>query len=214
MRTLVFLLCAFAGSAFGQLTWENPEQTFNSKPQDQSVVAKYRFTNTGKQSLKIGSVKTSCGCTTAALTKTEYAPGESGEIEAKFVFAGRTGRQEKAITVSTSDTPQQPTILRLVVNIEEPVKIQPEVVLWRVGDQPEPKTIHVAVADDSPAKIVSVTSDNPSVKVQTTEVKPGKEYEVQVTPADVNQPGAATLMIRTNYPQNNPETRYAYARIR
>ena len=94
MRTLFFLLCAFAGSAFGQLTWENPEQTFNSKPQDESVVAKYRFTNTGKQSLKIENVKTSCGCTTTALTKTEYAPGESGEIEAKFVFSGRTGRQE------------------------------------------------------------------------------------------------------------------------
>jgi Protein of unknown function (DUF1573) len=214
MRTLVFLLCAFASSAFGQLTWENPEQTFNSKPQDGSVVAKYRFTNTGKQSLKIESVKTSCGCTTAALTKTEYAPGESGEIEAKFVFSGRTGKQEKAITVSTSDAPQQPTILRLLVNIEETVKIQPEIVLWRVGEQPEPKTIHIAVADDSPAKLVSVTSDNPSVKVQTTELKPGKEYEVRVTPADVNQPAAATLMIRTNYPLDNPETRYAYARIK
>jgi hypothetical protein len=214
MRTLVFLLCAFAGSAFGQLTWENPEQTFNSKPQDGSVVAKYRFTNTGNQPLKIQNVKTSCGCTTAALTKTDYAPGESGEIEAKFVFSGRTGRQEKAIAVTTSAAPQQPTMLRLVVNIEQSVKIQPEVVFWRVGDQPEPKTIHVAVADDSPAKIVSVTSDNPSVEVQTTEVKPGKEYEVQVTPANVNQPATATLMIRTDYPLNNPETRYAYARIR
>jgi hypothetical protein len=214
MRTLVFLMCAFASSAFGQLTWENPEQTFNSKPQDESVVAKYRFTNTGKQSLKIENVKTSCGCTTAALTKTEYAPGESGEIEAKFVFSGRTGRQEKAITVTTSAAPQQPTVLRLFVNIEEAVKIQPEMVLWRVGEQPEPKTIHIAVADDSPAKVESVTSDNPSVKVQVTEVKPGKEYEVQVTPANVNQPAAATLMIRTDYPPNNPETKYAYARIK
>ena len=214
MRTLVFLLCAFAGSAFGQLTWENPEQTFNSKPQDESVVAKYRFTNTGKQSLKIENVKTSCGCTTTALTKTEYAPGESGEIEAKFVFSGRTGRQEKAITVTTSAAPQEPTILRLFVNIEETVKIQPEVVFWRVGEQPEPKTIHIAVADDSPAKIISVISDNDSVKVQITEVKLGKEYEVQVTPDSVSRPAAATLMIRTNYPLDNPETRYAYARIR
>lgn len=214
MRTLVFLLCAFAVSAFGQLTWENPEQTFNSKPQDESVVAKYRFTNTGKQSLKIENVKTSCGCTTTALTKTEYAPGESGEIEAKFVFSGRTGRQEKAITVTTSAAPQEPTILRLFVNIEETVKIQPEVVFWRVGEQPEPKTIHIAVADDSPAKIVSVISDNDSVKVQITEIKLGKEYEVQVTPDNVSQPAAATLMIRTDYPLDNPETRYAYARIR
>ena len=214
MRTLLFLLWAFAGSAFGQLAWENPEQTFNSKPQDQSVVAKYRFTNNGKESIKIENVRTSCGCTTAALTKTEYAPGESGEIEAKFVFAGRTGRQEKAIMVTTSAAPKEPTVLRLYVNIEEPVKIQPEVVFWRVGDQPDPKTIHIAVADDSPAKIASVESDNPAVKVQLKEVKPGKEYEVQVTPASVTQPGAATVLIRTDYPRDNPETKYAYVRIK
>jgi hypothetical protein len=116
--------------------------------------------------------------------------------------------------VTTSAAPQQPTVLRLLVNIEEAVKIQPEIVLWRVGEQPEPKTIHIAVADDSPAKVESVTSDNPTVKVQVTEVKPGKEYEVQVTPANVNQPGAATLLIRTDYPRNSPETKYAYARIK
>jgi hypothetical protein len=214
MRTLVLFLCVLAGSAFGQLTWENPEQTFNSKPQDQSVVAKYRFTNTGKQTLKIENVKTSCGCTTTALAKTEYAPGESGEIEAKFIFAGRTGKQEKAITVATSAAPQQPTILRLYVNIEEPVKIQPEVVLWRVGEQPEPKTIHIAVADDSPVKIESVISDNPAVQIKVTEVKPGKEYEVQVTPGDVSRPVAAILMIHTDYPADNPETKYAYARVK
>jgi hypothetical protein len=214
MKTLLFLLCAFAGSAFGQLAWDNPEQTFNSKPQDESVVAKYRFTNKGKETIKIQNVATSCGCTTAALTKTEYAPGESGEIEAKFTFAGRTGRQEKAITVTTSATPQQPTILRLYVNIEEPVKIQPQVVYWRVGDQPDPKTIHIEVADDSPAKIASVQSDNPAVKVQLTEVKPGKEYEVQVTPASVTQPGAATVLIRTDYPRDNPQTKYVYVQIR
>ena len=33
------------------------------------------------------------------------------------------------------------------MNIEETVKIEPEVVLWRVGEQPDPKTIHIAIAD-------------------------------------------------------------------
>ncbi len=71
------MLFAFAGSAFGQLTWENPEQTFNAKPDEQSIVAKYRFTNNGKGPVRIEEVKTSCDCTMAVLTKTEYAPGES-----------------------------------------------------------------------------------------------------------------------------------------
>ncbi len=214
MKLSLFLLCWFAGSAFAQLTWESTEQTFNSKQQDKEVVAKYKFTNTGLKPIKIQNVRTSCGCTTAALSKTDYAPGESGEIEAKFTFAGRTGRQEKAISVDSTANPEQPTILKLHVYIQETVKIEPDVVLWRVGEPPDPKAIHIAISDDTAARIVSVTSDNPTLKVKLTEVKPGKEYEAQITPESVAQPAAATLMIRTDYPPDNPETKYAYARVK
>jgi hypothetical protein len=214
MKLLLFSLLLCAGSAFAQLAWETTEQTFNSKPQDKEVVAKYKFTNAGPIPIKIQNVRTSCGCTTAALSKTDYAPGESGEIEAKFTFSGRTGRQEKAITVDTTANPQQPTILKLHVYIEEIVKIEPEFVHWRVGELPDPKSIHIAIADDASAKIVSVTSDNPALKVKLTEVTPGKEYEAQITPDSVAQPAVATLMIRTDYPPDNPETKYAYARIK
>jgi hypothetical protein len=214
MKLLLFSLLLCAGSAFAQLAWETTEQTFNSKPQDKEVVAKYKFTNAGPIPIKIQNVRTSCGCTTAALSKTDYAPGESGEIEAKFTFSGRTGRQEKAITVDTTANPQQPTILKLHVYIQEIIKIEPEFVHWRVGELPDPKSIHIAIADDASAKIVSVTSDNPALKVKLTEVKPGKEYEAQITPDSVSQPAVATLMIRTDYPPDNPETKYAYARIK
>ena len=104
MKYLLFSLCVFAGSAFAQLAWETTEQTFNSKPQDKEVVGKYKFTNTGSTPIKIENVRTSCGCTTAQLKKTDYAPGESGEIEVKFTFSGRTGKQEKAITVDTNNS--------------------------------------------------------------------------------------------------------------
>jgi hypothetical protein len=214
MKFSLFLLCWCAGSAFGQLAWDTTEQTFHSKQQDKEVVAKYKFTNTGSKPVKIQNVQTSCGCTTARLSKTDYAPGESGEIETKFTFSGRTGKQEKAITVATADNPAQPMILKLHVYIEEVVMIEPEIVLWRVGEQPDSKSIHIVIADGSTAKIVSVISDNPALKVKLTELKPGKEYEAQITPETVAQPAAATLMIRTDYPPANPETKYAYARIK
>ncbi len=79
---------AFATPVFAQLKWEKLEQTFAPGPLDKSVVAKYRFTNVGSSTISIKDVRTSCGCTTAALEKWEYAPGESGEIEANFQFAG------------------------------------------------------------------------------------------------------------------------------
>jgi hypothetical protein len=214
MKSLFFLLCLATGTAFGQLTWETTQQTFNSKPKDEFVTAKYKFTNTGTQPITVENVRTSCGCTTAVLKKTVYAPGESGEIESRFTFSGRTGRQEKAIMVQTSDKPNDPTILQLHVYIEDIVKIEPDVVLWRVGDQPSPKSIHIEVANDATVKLLSVTSDNAALKVKLTEVEPGKKYDVEVTPDSAAQPQAAVLQIKTDYPADNPETKYAYARIR
>jgi hypothetical protein len=212
MRTVVLLFLALAGSALAQLTWENPEQTFDAKSLERAVVAKYRFTNVGAQPVKIQNIKASCGCTTAALSKTEFAPGESGEIEAKFTFGGRTGKQQKAIAVTTSADPE-PTILRLVVNIAETVKIQPAFVMWMAGEPALSKIIHITVAEDAPVKIESVVSDDAGVKVQMAELRAGKEYELQVTPDDTREPAVATLMIKTDYPADNPQTRYAYARI-
>src|SRR6516164_9108851 len=145
MRTPVFLLflSLFTCSTYGQLVFDQPEQSLKARPEQEMIVAKYRFINSGKESVKIENVHTSCGCTTAALKKTEYAPGESGEIEAKFNFAGRKGKQEKEILVTTSQAKDKPVVLRLLVDIQDPIKIEPEMVLWRVGDQPDSKKIEI-----------------------------------------------------------------------
>jgi len=216
MRTPVFLLflSLFTCSTYGQLVFDQPEQSLKARPEQEMIVAKYRFINSGKESVKIENVQTSCGCTTAALKKTEYAPGESGEIEAKFSFGGRVGKQEKAIVVTTSQARDKPTVLRLLVDIKDPVQIQPQLVLWRVGEQPNAKKIQITVADDASVKILSVASDNPSIKAELSEVKPGKEYEIEITPSDLSQPAGATFLIHTNYPTQNPRTLYAYARVK
>ena len=214
MNVIPFLLLALATPVFGQLKWENPEQTFTAKPLDKVVVAKFRFTNVGTTSVKITDLHPSCGCTTAYLEKKEYAPGESGEIEAKFKFDGRVGHQEKSIFVTTDWVPSQQVTLRFAVNIPDAITIQPELVLWRVGDQLKTKTVRIAVPDDIPAKVVSVQADNAAVKLELREIRPGKELEVKVTPTTTSQPGSATLLIRTDYPPQNPTTHYAYARVK
>src|ERR1700730_13998671 len=214
MNVIAFLLLALATPVFGQLKWENPEQTFTVKPLDKVIVAKFRFTNVGTTSLKITDMQPSCGCTTAFLEKKEYAPGESGEIEARFKPGSRVGRQEKWITVKTDWVAPQPTILRFAFNIPEAITIQPELVLWRVGDQLKAKTVRIEVPDEIPAKVISVQADNAAVKLELREIRPGKELEVKVTPTTTSQPGSAILLIRTDYPPENPRTHYAYARVK
>ena len=213
-RVILSLFLACAAPVFAQLKWEKLEQTFAPSPLDKSVVAKYRFTNVGTSSVTIDDVRTSCGCTTAALEKWEYAPGESGEIAANFQLAGHIGHQEKWIFVTTNAAPREPKLLRLIVNIPMAITVEPEFVMWRVGDQLKPRIIRIVVADNSPAKIVSVQADNPAVKLELREVRPGKEMEVTIRPANTDKPENAVLSIRTDYPPEKPEIHYAYARVK
>ncbi|MBV9998129.1 MAG: DUF1573 domain-containing protein [Verrucomicrobia bacterium] len=214
MKAVTVFLLAMMTSAYAGLRWDNQEQTFTAKPAESTVIAKYRFTNAGTGPVTISSVQTSCGCTTATLTKKEYLPGESGEIEARFNVGGRVGHQEKAILVTTSDSPQTPAVLRLIVDIPESVKITPEMVYWQVGEAPEPKTIEVSVSDDSPAKIVSVSSSTPGIKATVGDALPAKKATIQVTPADTSHAERATLVIKMDYPAENPAAHYAYVRIK
>ena len=86
--------------------------------------------------------------------------------------------------------------------------------MWMTGEPAVSKTIRIIVREDAPVKIGSVVSDNPGLKVQMAELRAGKEYELQVTPDDTRQPTVATLTIKTDYPFDNPEKRYAYARVK
>ena len=214
MRFLPVLFVVLATPVFGQLKWDNPDQSFAPKPLERQVVARFRFTNVGTAPVTINEVRTSCGCTTAALAKKLYFPGESGEIDAAFAIAGLTGHQEKSIFVTTSAALADPTVLHLKVDIPEAIKIEPQLVLWRLGERPEPKTIRITVPDGLPAKIVSVVANNAAVKLELHEVRPGKEWVVKVEPPGTTQPAGATLLFHTDYPPANPEILYAYARVK
>jgi hypothetical protein len=214
MRLSLLLSLFLAVPAFAQLKWDTTEQTLKVKPGDREVVATYRFTNTGTTPITIDNVHTSCGCTTAALTKNEYAPGETGQIVARMEIGSRVGHQEKSILVTTKQNPKSPMVLRLLADIPEGVVMKPTFVMWALGESPKPKTIDIKVTDGFPIKVLKVDSDNPDIKVEVNQVHPGVELEVTVTPKDTSRPEMATLLVRTDYPSDNPQTYYAYVKVK
>jgi hypothetical protein len=60
------------------------------------------------------------------------------------------------------------------VNTEELVRIEPQLVFWQFGEQPDPKTIHIAIDNDASVKVVRVRSDNPAFKVKLVETESGR----------------------------------------
>jgi hypothetical protein len=71
--------------------------------QDSVVTKIFVITNEGTEVLKINDVKASCGCTAVVAGKKELKPGESTDIKVSFDSKGKSGKQNKTITVSTND---------------------------------------------------------------------------------------------------------------
>src|SRR3954463_1296859 len=137
---------AFA-TAQAQLTWEKTEIELHPKSTDAETVANFKYENKTDKTINIKNVHSSCGCTVASLKKNDVAPGEKGEVTATFKIGGRTGTQQKTVTVETDDTTQPVTNLILKAVIAESVQIQPPFVSWEANEAAKPKKITVKVVD-------------------------------------------------------------------
>ena len=62
----------------------------------------FRFTNTGKSALIISNATATCGCTVPEYPKQPLAPGKTGIIHVVFNSTGKSGMQNKIITLTTN----------------------------------------------------------------------------------------------------------------
>ena len=104
--TLSFILFSFFNS-FSQkseIVFETPEYNFGDIQENKGKVShKFNFTNNGKESIRILTVKPSCGCTTPNWSKDEIKPGKKGFIIAEYNPKGRPGVFRKSLSVITND---------------------------------------------------------------------------------------------------------------
>lgn len=82
------------------------------------VHGEFEFINEGKSVLRILKIQPACGCTgVVADEKKEYEPGEKGKIKFSLNTEGRSGHQEKTITVESNDPVNPTKIVTFVCDI-------------------------------------------------------------------------------------------------
>jgi hypothetical protein len=99
-------------SAEGNSNGEVPDIKFNEDEfdfgkiiQGEKVSHAFFFRNTGKKNLIISSASGSCGCTVPEWPKEPILPGQSAKIDVIFSSDGKSGYQEKTVTVVTNCEP-------------------------------------------------------------------------------------------------------------
>jgi hypothetical protein len=210
--TAIALLIVLAQTAPAALVWEAHEIAIAPALSEASTTATFGFVNTGTAAVTIKSVKPSCSCTTAALAKTVYAPGEAGAIVATFVVGDRVGEQRKTISVKTDDPDHPDEVLTLVAHLPPQPMLSPRILAWDVGSAAETKAVTITIPDGVQATVDRATvvdAHGASFSCEVVAVAPGRRYEVRVAPVGTATSGSAKIEITTSL-----KTYHAYARIR
>ena len=200
--------------AHAELKWERTVQQFQRVPDDKACEARYAFRNTGSTPITIKSLRSSCGCTTAKLDKKTYAPGEQGEVVLKFTFGDRKGNYLKGVTVTTDEKSAEPVVLKLFVDIHDPLTVTPALVFWRTGEATAAKSVQLTADPNQQVRIKSVTSSNPNFKTTLQTAQAGQQYSVAITPTGTAQKDSAEITVQTDFPADAPHAYTIYARIK
>ena len=184
-------------------------------PGEKSYPFEFAFENTGDDTVEISEIKTTCGCTTAKLDKMSYAPGESGVIKGTFSVGSRQGLQEKKVRVLTKSLTQPEIQLALKLNIPQLVTMKPGLLLWRVGSEPDAKTLRISPNTDLGAEVLSVECESSDFAVEKLPKAEGaNEYEVVVAPLKTESSSRGLIKVTVAVADSDPKAIYAHALIR
>lgn len=195
------------------LVWEKENQELQAPMTgSKEVEAHFAYKNAGANPVRIKSAKTSCSCVASTVSKDAIGPGESGEIVVTFAYGDRIGRQEKAVTVQTDDPAEPVKVLTFRVFIPELVKIEPELVWWRIGEKPESKRMAVRVQAGAQVGELTAISSSPEIYARLEKGKAEGEYSLVVTPKQTDGPQTAFIRIETG--AKEPRAFIAHVRVK
>jgi hypothetical protein len=103
--------------ALPEMTFKNTFYDFGDMVEGQVVETTFEFTNTGKADLLINRCDATCGCTVPNWPKEPIKPGESGKIKVEFNSAGKSGVNNKVVTV-VSNVKEGSTELKFRANVQ------------------------------------------------------------------------------------------------
>jgi len=167
--------------ASGEVALSGPELKLSSDIVDfgdvddsEVVTQMVTITNIGNETLEIGKISVTCGCTASEVGQNTLQPGESTQLEVRFDPQNRTGEQHgKRITIDSND-PRGSAQIDLKAFVIPRVVAEPRFAAFGRVLQGESKTVQIKITgltEDFKVLAASVDrEDSFSVRVLNHEV--------------------------------------------
>jgi len=106
-------------STYPVLHFGQTKYNFGKVNEGKVVEYTFSFENTGKSTLKIKDIKTSCGCAAALVSSEMLKPGEQGTLKVELDTSNRNGKMSRTITIESNDPRDPKKILTVYADIQQ-----------------------------------------------------------------------------------------------
>jgi Protein of unknown function (DUF1573) len=178
--TLVPLL-ALSGANLFALEWRQTVIEAKTEPFQQILSIVFDFKNAGGKPVVIQEIQTSCHCLSATSNKQVYAPGETGQLTAKFTIGDRNGVYERQITVIADDS-SSPQRLTVKIDVPDIATATPRSREWAIGSPASEQTVEIRAADKLYLEFSEAVSTSTLFQTRLEVVEAGHLYKLHLKP--------------------------------
>ncbi len=202
------------------IQFEETDYDFGQVQEGTQVTHIYTFKNVGIDTLMLGKIRTSCGCTGALVSDRKIAPGGEGEIKVTFDTKNYRGKSRKTVTVHSND-PDRPQV-QLAISCEILVEFElvPRYVNFGTIEKGEERSRSVKVRFPSDptqwvTKVESMTRGIHARQVPSKSTKPGEtEIRIRVNKEVPVGRLSGQVLISTTSPTKPTDTIMVVAHVR
>lgn len=167
------------------------------------------FTNTGDQVLEIKDVRPTCGCTVAGRWDKRVEPGKTGMIPVQYTSTYEDEVISKTVVVDCNVDGQTNIILQIKGVIWEPVNVVPAFVMFGASSDCRTnvtRVVNIVNNLDEPLTLSKPQTGNDIIQPSVKTIRPGKEFELQLTLSPPLKPGTLTVPVTIKTSSTNLPT--------
>lgn len=167
----LFVIAPASAQEWARKMVETTDHDFGVVARGSDTVFKFPVKNIYKEDVVLGSVRSSCGCTTASIEDTVVKTFETGYVVAKFNTRTFTGNHSATLTLQIVKPYPAQVQVRVRGNIRGDVVFEPGSVDFGQVDQgtPHEKTASITFAGRSGWKVDDVRSSNEHLEADLVE---------------------------------------------
>jgi Protein of unknown function (DUF1573) len=190
---LLPLLALSCANVFA-LEWRQTVIEAKTEPFQQILSIVFDFKNAGSKPVVIQEIQTSCHCLSATSNKQIYAPGETGQLTAKFTIGDRIGLYERQVTVISDDS-SAPQRLTVKIDVPDIATATPRSLEWAIGSAASEQTVEIRAVDKLYLEFSEAVPTSKLFQARLEVIEAGHLYKLHLKPTGTATATSAAIRV-------------------